>query len=394
VSAPKLEQWEIKASTGSHFDVLDGLRGMAILMVIVFHCFYTNPGSSALSAAIQDLIFSGWMGVPVFFVLSGFLISYPFFKDRGVNPQFWYPRGYVLRRVGKILPPFYLSIAIFAVFYWVRFHDVNYLWSALRWATGLESYSLPLTDFNLSYWSLMVEAHFYAVLPLFFFLTRGLTSRNTTLAIVAVMLLIPLFLRQAAWPPGISSLPANHTGSEISFFVQRFPFCLLDYFAFGVAFAGIFAALKHRLADCKKLAGLGYVGVLALMLTLMYWAYSCQAFKVNDYPQRWWIETFKYLPAAATFLLLFFVFDPDCPGSRLFSAGWLRFTGIVSYEWFLFHGPVCGWFRDMFGHTEGSLLMYAGKTFLPVALTFGFSVLVYRYFSLPILNHVRDTLKK
>ena len=37
-----LQRWEIKASTGSHFDVLDGIRGVAILMVVVFHTFFTN----------------------------------------------------------------------------------------------------------------------------------------------------------------------------------------------------------------------------------------------------------------------------------------------------------------------------------------------------------------
>jgi peptidoglycan/LPS O-acetylase OafA/YrhL len=389
-----MRRWEVTTSSGKHFQVLDGLRGMAILLVIVFHTFYTNPSSSAVASGIQYLIFSGWIGVPIFFVLSGFLISYPFFKARKQSPQFWYLRGYTVRRLGKILPPFYLSIAIFTVFYWVLFHNTDYLKSALFWAIGWESYGLPITDFNLSYWSLMVEIHFYGLLPILFFLTRGLTLGKTTVATVACLLLLPLLLRLLAWPWGISVLPPNHTGTEINFFVQRFPFCQLDYFAFGLAFAGIFAAIETRLVDFKKLALLGYLGVAALTFTLIYWAYACKTYGVHVHPQHWSIETFKYAAGGSSFLLLFFLFDADCLGARLFGSSWLRFIGIVSYEWFLFHGPIVVWFRHLFGRTEGHIFLYVGKTILPLALTFVFSVLVYHYFSQPILNRVRNSLKK
>jgi peptidoglycan/LPS O-acetylase OafA/YrhL len=396
MSAPKLERWEIKASTGSHFDVLDGLRGMAILLVVIFHTFYTNPEHSKIAATVGNLIRSGWMGVPIFFVLSGFLISYPFFKGRSQDPQFCYQSGYASRRLGKILPPFYLSIVIFAVFYWFNLHDASYLQAAWRWAVGLESYAhaQQVAPFNLSYWSLMIEAHFYAILPLLFFLTRGLNQRTTAIVLFCLMLIVPLILRQVAWPENVQSLPNNHTGSEIRFFIERFPLCQLDFFAFGMIFSAIFTAAKPRLEDFQKLAVLGYFGIVLLAFTLCFWGYACEKFKVYDSFQYWSAETFRYLPALSGFLLLFFVFDPDCLGARMFSQGWLRFIGIVSYEWFLFHGPVVTWFHEHTGPSHGSVLVYAWRTLVPLALTFVFSVLVYRYFSLPILHRVRDHLKK
>ncbi|MDR3457455.1 MAG: hypothetical protein P4N60_08415 [Verrucomicrobiae bacterium] len=93
-------------------------------------------------------------------------------------------------------------------------------------------------------------------------------------------------------------------------------------------------------------------------------------------------------------LLLYFVFDPGSLGARFFSLGWLRFTGIISYEWFLFHGPVVACFHEHTGPTHGSVLAYAWRTLVPLALTFVFYALVYRYFSLPILHRVRDRLKQ
>ena len=143
--APKLNRWEIVPSTGSHFDALDGLRGVAILLVVAFHALYVNPADGLLVRMFNwGVILPGWMGVPIFFVLSGFLISYPFFQQRAANTRFWHPRGYFRRRAAKILPPFYLSILLFLGFYWWQFHDPAYLGSALKWATGLGNF-MPVT---------------------------------------------------------------------------------------------------------------------------------------------------------------------------------------------------------------------------------------------------------
>ena len=179
MSAPKLKRWEIVASTGSHFDVLDGLRGVAILLVVSFHGLYTNSESGMAAKLAGYVIAAGWMGVPIFFVLSGFLISYPLFQKRRTNPLFWYQRGYAWRRVGKILPPFYLSILLFIPFYWWQFHDPAYLSSAWKWALGLGNF-IPISPyFNGVYWSLLVESHYYILLPILFWLTRGLSVRKT-----------------------------------------------------------------------------------------------------------------------------------------------------------------------------------------------------------------------
>ena len=72
----------------------------------------------------------------------------------------------------------------------------------------------------------------------------------------------------------------------------------------------------------------------------------------------------------------------------------LRFIGIVSYEWFLFHQPIVTLFKELIVSTHGNLLLYLVKTILPLALTFGFSVIVYRYFSFPLLRRCRGDRSK
>jgi peptidoglycan/LPS O-acetylase OafA/YrhL len=394
MSAPKLKRWEIIPSSGSHFDVLDGLRGMAILLVVAYHTLYTNPADGLLSRLAGYVIVAGWMGVPIFFVLSGFLISHPFFQKREADPRFWHQRGYIRRRVAKILPPFYLSIILFIIFYWWQFRDPAYVTSAWKWATGLANFVQIPVAFNLSYWSLLVESHFYILLPLLFWLTRGRTVRTTTVVIFLILFAAPMIARHFTWPAGLYVSPeyTDPLARQLALAQTRFP-CQLDYFAWGVAFAGVYVALGAAREKLGALSLFGYAGVALLAVSLLFWGLWAKQFDIRGHPTRWSVEISHLLPPLAAMLMLFFVFDPRSLGARLFGCAPLRFTGIISYEWFLFHGPIVNWFHEHTGPTHGSVLAYAWRTLVPLAVTFGFSVLVYRWFSLPILNRVRDGLK-
>ena len=395
MSDQKLKHWGINSSTGRHFAVLDGLRGMAILMVVVFHTFYTNPKNNFAGEMVGHVIRGGWMGVPIFFVLSGFLITYPFFKGRFKNPTASGQPGFAWRRIGKIAPPFYLSLALFSCFYWFQKHDPEYFRAALIWAVGMGDYILPQSvspkvSFNLSYWSLVVEVHFYLLVPVLFFLTRKLSVRRTALLLFLFFMLLPLGVRMGAWH--FESYFLN--GGQLRFFLERFPFGQLDYFSWGVGFAGFYAAAESNREKYKRLASLGYLGLALLAVTLLLWSLACLNYGIHDMSMLWSIEGFRFLSAFSGFLLLFFVFDGDALGSKCLGCQSLQFIGLVSYEWFLFHGPIVSWFHESAGRTEGSVLAYVWKTVLPLAVTFVFSALVYRYFSLPILNRVRDGLKQ
>lgn len=394
MSAPKLKQWELTASTGSHFQALDGLRGVAILLVVASHTLYTNPEHGAVARMAGWVFSAGWMGVPVFFVLSGFLISYPIFLRREKDSLFWHQRGYFRRRLAKILPPFYLSIILFLGFYWVQFHDPAYFESAWKWATGLANFVPIPTPFNLSYWSLLVESHFYILLPVLFWLTRGRSVSTTTVLLFLILFLGPLLVRQWTWPDGVLASPvyAEPAGKQLNLALTRFP-CQLDYFAWGVAFAGVYVALGEAREKLPALGLFGYAGAVLMLVTLVFWGKWAREFGIRAQPTRWSVEISHWLPSLAAMLMLFFVFDPAGFGARFLSQSWLRFTGIISYEWFLFHGPIVNWFHEHTGPTQGSVLAYLWKTLVPLALTFVFSALVYRYFSLPILNRVRNSLK-
>jgi peptidoglycan/LPS O-acetylase OafA/YrhL len=174
--------------------------------------------------------------------------------------------------------------------------------------------------------------------------------------------------------------------------LTRFP-CQLDYFAWGVAFAAVYTPLAKAGALLRPLSILGYGGVMLISATLIFWGFWCERYSIDRQPTRWSVELGHLLPGIAAMLMLFFVFDPSCRGSRWLSGKWLRFIGIVSYEWFLFHGPIVAWFHENTGPSQGNVFAYAWRTIVPLIITFLFSVAVYRWFSLPILNRIRDKLK-
>ncbi len=399
----KIKKWEILPSTGRHFDLLDGLRGIAILMVVCYHDFYVNPQSGLLVRCIGWLNDRGGVGVQIFFILSGFLISLPFFKVRKTDISSWYVKGYARRRVAKIIPPFYFSLVVLTVYYLLRFSNPEYIWVAFRWAAGIYNFTPQTLYFNGVYWSLVVEVQFYLLLPLLFWLTSKLCARRRLIIIFGLFFFVPLLVRELTWPSDLTLAGAKAqiglTPSEFtSFLMSRFP-CQIDYFAWGILFAGVWSAIPPEGLSVPKngmrfFSLLGYVGVIMIITSLVLGVVWTAQFDVISHPARWMVESDHLLIGVSGFLLLFFLFDPQCFGARLLSTQWLRFVGVVSYEWFLFHQPVIFLFRELCPKTHGNAILYLVKTIMPAGLSFLLAVLLYRYFSLPIMNRVRAGIKR
>ena len=98
------------------------------------------------------------------------------------------------------------------------------------------------------------------------------------------------------------------------------------------------------------------------------------------------------LAGIIAFLILFFIFAPTCPGVRFLSCPLLRFTGLISYEWYLFHEPVIFFARWWWGSAQANPLRYLVIVGVPVVFTFLVSATIYHFYSLPILKWGRSRL--
>lgn len=179
-----------------HIPALDGIRGLAILTIVVYHGLANAPRPLDLNAfdtAVNRVALAGWVGVDLFFVLSGFLITgilLDMHRD-GRNLLAFYGR-----RVLRIVPLFYLfMLALLLVLPGlldlreegrILRENQGWYWSfLLNWKLSID----PLGNLgffgNGHLWSLMVEEQFYLVWPLVLLLT----PRRYVLAVLAAVIL-------------------------------------------------------------------------------------------------------------------------------------------------------------------------------------------------------------
>lgn len=145
---------------------LDSLRGIAILAVVFYHGFpYTGSGMPALERAFLGITQWGFLGVNLFFVLSGFLIT-GILLD-GKHKAGYYHRFYV-RRALRILPAYCLLLVILLLWPRLGLLDRHISWSFVGLSLIYLSNFTTLFGVPMQYgplWSLAVEEHFYLLWP-------------------------------------------------------------------------------------------------------------------------------------------------------------------------------------------------------------------------------------
>jgi peptidoglycan/LPS O-acetylase OafA/YrhL len=182
--------------TGNWYQGLDGVRAVAVILVFCTHYFGYR------------IRFTGWTGVNIFFVLSGFLITGVLFDNREEPFRF---RNFYIRRTLRIFPLFYfawLLVLVAGFFLHAYWYPIQILWplylgNYVRFIVGSESLDtiatlrpphLPLVIGH--FWSLAVEEQFYLLWPLVVFHVR---QRKLLIRIcIAAVLLVPV-LRVVLW---------------------------------------------------------------------------------------------------------------------------------------------------------------------------------------------------
>ncbi len=151
---------------GHRSQSLDILRAVAIFMVMISH-LHAYPGSNkAVRAVVTFLDRGGWVGVDLFFVLSGFLIAGLLFKEQSRHGAISF-KSFFIRRGFKIYPAYYLMTAVTLPI--LAYHDqnTNVFKAAIPWLIYLQNYIYTPLGFIWGHtWSLAIEEQFYVLLPL------------------------------------------------------------------------------------------------------------------------------------------------------------------------------------------------------------------------------------
>jgi peptidoglycan/LPS O-acetylase OafA/YrhL len=172
--APASSPVRARADASAHLPALDGVRGCAVLLVMIFH-FATSMQAIGFVHPVLAVGQIGWLGVDVFFALSGFLIT-GILLDSKTSPSYF--TSFYARRLLRILPLYYgatlIVLALWALIpeagVWgartTPFAAASPMWPALFLENvSVAVYGASPTGVLTHFWSLAVEEHFYLLWP-------------------------------------------------------------------------------------------------------------------------------------------------------------------------------------------------------------------------------------
>ena len=369
---------------GAHLLALDGVRGIAILLVLAFHfTVYGGMKPAMLADGIYyRLASAGWVGVDLFFVLSGFLITGILADTRdGLH----YFRTFYARRVLRIFPLYYGFLVLVLLvlpalvgptlgtrsltasqrWYW------SYLSNVLHARHGWPTSDLP--NYVLGhFWSLAVEEQFYLFWPpLVFFLSRSALRR------VCVGLIVASFALRAA-----IALTANPTAAYVLTPARMDALAIGGWIALTARESGGLQELRRWARPIALISG---VGIVALFL----WRGELGT---NDLPVQ--LAGFLLLACLFGAMLVFAVTaEPASRYGALVTHPVLRFFGRYSYGLYVFHHPLIfvlrrlGFSVTLFPAVLGSQLIgQAAYLTGATALTLGLAFVSWRLYESQLLK--------
>jgi peptidoglycan/LPS O-acetylase OafA/YrhL len=378
---PVVTNNQSRGNRTARFDALEGWRGVACLLVFVYHC--------GVNARVAPAAFYGFVGVHLFFVLSGFLLFRPYVTAMAAGGSLPAAGNFYLRRLLRIVPPYLASLVVFVAMRTVSGTNVPAPRAVLERASLLFNNDPGANFFaiNSVYWSLAIELQFYLLLPLLALAGhRWVGARRGPVAVALAALAVGVLTRWAEvrflpWP-----LPGNPDNVRF-----RSLFAYLDLFAFGM----LAAAVQPGLAGLRPVPRLALLvaGGLVIWAANQWCAVTTGGTWQHDGPVAY-LTTFPVVLCGGIAAVLLWVVTHPAGGPAWLRRGPLRWAGKVSFSLYLYHAGIqffvfkLGWF-DRFGYT----LMTLGNA--AVALPPALAVAAVAYWaverpSLAMAARVRD----
>ena len=343
-----------------HNGALDGLRFFAFLLVFFFHALQWSPWGQL------PFIRFGYLGVPIFFVLSGFLIGGILLdlKEK-TRPGFGLGaklKTFYIRRALRIFPVYYLFIAILAVLLAVsgRSDPVandSFFWH-LGYLTNFRSFAVGMDRVREGhFWSLAVEEHFYMLAPLVVLLVKPRTLVRLLAGVIVAV--------------AVARAMIDHSGSSRDFWVLS-PM-QFDLLGLGIATAIIERKGQFLGVGARGLRWLGIGGAIFFVLFIAHFYWPVEG-------TGGLFATLGPLSLGLTTAALVLTLwqRPAWFLSRILAFRPFAYFGQVSYGLYLFHPNCLGWSSRYFG-TFNLTNAWAG-----LAITLAAAMLSWHLFEKPI----------
>ena len=320
-----------------HMQPLDGVRGIAVLLVMMHHAYQFAGMRHPIDRAVDVITSTGWVGVDLFFVLSGFLIT-GILLDARDSP--WLFRAFYARRALRIFPLYYVYLAVCLVLLPALLGEslfpkaeAKQLW---LW-TYLANYTLafgflhrPLNHL----WSLAVEEQFYLVWP------AVVWTLGRRRLVPVLMVLLPAVCVLRAWMDA-----AGYSGQAI----YMLTWTRIDALAMGALVAAV-ARGPGGLLYWRPMA----IAVLAFVLPgLALYAWPDGGLGYAGNPRVASGLMYSGIAASCAALIVLLLTAEPSWRTRLLSRGLLPTLGKYSYAMYILHMPVDIGLREAGIHPNG-----------------------------------------
>lgn len=307
---------------------LDGLRAVAVLLVLVFHAWFYTPGylQPGQNAYLYPINY-GRTGVHLFFVLSGFLLFMPYARwIFGLQER---PSAFLFyrRRLLRVGPAYWVCLGLLAL---AGAYTIFAVLDVALHVVFLPNL-LPQTTFTINgvFWSMAIEVQFYILLPIFAWMTYRLSRLigpwPSLLVGLGSLTAISLAQTVVARHNSLTGIPVISNfllGQESSL-----PFWL-DIFVAGMAVSAVYVHLTHRTPGRRVPCLLGWV-TLIVGLSI--------AFGITFVPPAHQIPFKDYLFGVAYACILLGVLGGPRIARSILGSRPFRFIGLISYSCYLWH---------------------------------------------------------
>ncbi len=318
-----LNKFERVTSSGLFMPEIDGLRFIAIILVVLFHSqsvINLNPNYIPLIKSeqfklLEIIVGNGWQGVELFFTISGFILGLPFAKHHIQEKNKVNLKTYFLRRITRLEPPYIILMIIY--FFMVILIDSGNVWLWFRHLLAHLTYTHNILMGNEQYlvsvaWSLEIEVQFYIFAPLLAFVF----SLNKLLRRVLLISIIILFSSFHFYLP----IETSTIYSFIHYFMIGF--LLVDFY------------LENDKLKINKLFTIT-LGFLSLFVILVI---NCHSSLLNSLLFNFSIFVFYLLVLKTSFW------------KKIFSFRLITIIGGMCYTIYLIHTPILFFFRKFSHH--------------------------------------------
>jgi peptidoglycan/LPS O-acetylase OafA/YrhL len=363
------DQSSVNPSTFIRIPELDGIRGIAILLVVIWHYFVsasTAPTETPLAYVLTAAQLT-WSGVDLFFVLSGFLIGGILLDNKNASNYF---KVFYIRRITRILPLYFLWLLLFLIAPAIVTGFVPEQTSTWLFGNPLPFWSYATFTQNIVMilkqnmgphwltitWSLAVEEQFYLTLPL---LIRIIPYRQLPYYLISTILLVP-----------VARLITSF------FYDGALVYNLLMPFRLDALFLGVLAAYIYRSEPIKLF--------LSRRIRWLYGALTILLAGTTQLMLHDLLVPFGYswLALLYTCFLLIAVLEKRGVVSLVTRFSGLRQVGLLAYGIYLLHEAINGLTHGIL--LRQSILLHtlpdAAAACLSMALTLGIAFLSWNFF--------------